>query len=221
MVPQRWVFRVYALKLASDESLSRQDMGLSTTKGVVRLQVLEDTVVLKKVDERGEEATTSPAGLIYPKAKRQLERRWTRRSTTIPQRWIYRLRRKGCRCKVMDSRAMGLVASWYHRGETSVESSIPCSHRGGALVIKGVEEVENIKANSKYQDRADGQRPRNFIRLPSNIAFSTTKRMGEVKYPISLTYPAEELCISSFDYSTTTTKSGWEPKGRVATKAED
>ncbi|RRT39777.1 hypothetical protein B296_00014292 [Ensete ventricosum] len=70
MVPQRWVFRVYALKLASDESLSRQDMRLSTTEGVVRLQ-------------------------------------------------------------------------------------------------------------------------------PSNIAFSTTKRMGEVKYPISLTYLAEELCISS------------------------
>ncbi|RRT55612.1 hypothetical protein B296_00017088 [Ensete ventricosum] len=29
----------------------------------------------------------------------------------------------------------------------------------------GAEEVENVKANSKYQDRADGQRPRNFIRL--------------------------------------------------------
>ncbi|RZS18530.1 hypothetical protein BHM03_00050821 [Ensete ventricosum] len=32
---------------------------------------------------------------------------------------------------------------------------------------------------------------------PSNLAFSTTKRMGEVKYPSSLTYPAKELCISS------------------------
>ncbi|RWW82580.1 hypothetical protein BHE74_00008970 [Ensete ventricosum] len=40
-------------------------------------------------------------------------------------------------------------------------------------------------------------------------------------YPSSFTYPAEELCISSFDYSTTTAGSGWEPKGRVAAKAED
>ncbi|RZR97677.1 hypothetical protein BHM03_00026906 [Ensete ventricosum] len=31
---------------------------------------------------------------------------------------------------------------------------------------------------------------------PSNIAFSTTKRMSEVEYPSSLTYPAEKLCIS-------------------------
>ncbi|RRT62723.1 hypothetical protein B296_00018334 [Ensete ventricosum] len=132
------------------------------------------------------------------------------------------------------------------RGETSVESSIPCSHGGRALVVKGAEEVENAEANSKYQDRAEGQRPKNFIRLvstgfsskiaeseglqvdagvldqgtkytvcdtvpfllrgvggkgdgedASNFAFSTPKRMGEVEYPSSLTYPAEELCISS------------------------
>ncbi|RZS01753.1 hypothetical protein BHM03_00031661 [Ensete ventricosum] len=50
------------------------------------------------------------------------------------------------------------------RGGTSVESSIPCSHRGRALVIKEAEEVENAEANSKYQDRTEGQRPRNFIR---------------------------------------------------------
>ncbi|RWW11787.1 hypothetical protein GW17_00024576 [Ensete ventricosum] len=37
----------------------------------------------------------------------------------------------------------------------------------------------------------------NLHRQPSNIVFSTTKRMSEVKYPSSLTYPAEELCISS------------------------
>ncbi|RRT32150.1 hypothetical protein B296_00058571 [Ensete ventricosum] len=82
--------------------------------------------------------------------------------------------------------------------------------------------------------------------------------MGEVEYPSSLTYPVEELRISSvfsfirrsartnkdqhnsanpipnsvigklkqhggseFDYSTTTAESDWEPKGRVAAKAED
>ncbi|RZS14687.1 hypothetical protein BHM03_00046419 [Ensete ventricosum] len=35
-------------------------------------------------------------------------------------------------------------------GRTSMESSIPCSHGGRALVVKGAEEVENAKANSKY-----------------------------------------------------------------------
>ncbi|RWW86889.1 hypothetical protein BHE74_00004323 [Ensete ventricosum] len=55
----------------------------------------------------------------------------------------------------------------------------------------------------------------------SNLAFSTLKRTGEVEYLSSLTYPAEELCISSFDYSTTMAESDWEPKGHVAAKAED
>ncbi|RWW00623.1 hypothetical protein BHE74_00053541 [Ensete ventricosum] len=67
-------------------------------------------------------------------------------------------------CKTTDSRAMGLAAPWYRRGETSVESSIPCSHEGRALVVKGVEEVENAEANSKYQDKSEGQRPKNLIR---------------------------------------------------------
>ncbi|RRT80275.1 hypothetical protein B296_00007144 [Ensete ventricosum] len=91
---------------------------------------------------------------------------------------------------------MGLGAPWYRRGGTSVESSIPCSHGGRALVVKGVDEVTNVETNSKYQDRAEGQRPRNFIRPPSSLAFSTTKRMCEVEYPSSLTYPAKELYIS-------------------------
>ncbi|KAJ8512078.1 hypothetical protein OPV22_002512 [Ensete ventricosum] len=121
-------------------------------------------MVSKQVVGKGEEATTSPVGLSYPKAKRRLERRWTRRSTTVPQRRIYRSRRKGCRCKSTDSSAMGLAAPWYCSGGTFVESSIPCSHGGRALVAKGAKEVENAKANSKYQDRAEGQRPRNFIR---------------------------------------------------------
>ncbi|RWW09867.1 hypothetical protein GW17_00026622 [Ensete ventricosum] len=34
-------------------------------------------------------------------------------------------------------------------GETSVESSIPCSHGRRTLVVKGAEEVENAEANSK------------------------------------------------------------------------
>ncbi|RZR88352.1 hypothetical protein BHM03_00015911 [Ensete ventricosum] len=76
---------------------------------------------------------------------------------------------KGCRCKSTDNRAMGLAAPWYHRGGTSMESSIPCSHGGRALVVKGVKEVENAKTNSKCQDKAEGQRPRNFIRQRQNF----------------------------------------------------
>ncbi|RZR93610.1 hypothetical protein BHM03_00022134 [Ensete ventricosum] len=75
-------------------------------------------------------------------------------------------------CKSTDNRAMGLAAPWYHRGGTSVESSIPCSHRGRAMVVKGAKEVENTKANSKYQDRTEGQRLRNFIR-PMSMSFSS------------------------------------------------
>ncbi|RWV76776.1 hypothetical protein GW17_00062507 [Ensete ventricosum] len=108
-----------------------------------------------QVVERGEEATKSPVGLSYPKAKRRLEKRWTPRSTTVPQRRIYQSRRKGCKCKATDSRVMGLAAPWYHRGGTFMESSIPYSHEGRALVVKGAEEVENAKANSKYQDRME------------------------------------------------------------------
>ncbi|RRT73869.1 hypothetical protein B296_00014007 [Ensete ventricosum] len=61
-------------------------------------------------------------------------------------------------------------APWYRRGGTSVESSIPCSYRWRALVMKGAEEVENTEANSKYYDKAEGQRPRNFIR-PVSTSF--------------------------------------------------
>ncbi|RZS04056.1 hypothetical protein BHM03_00034325 [Ensete ventricosum] len=111
-------------------------------------------------------------GSATQKAKCRLERRWTRRSAIVPQRRIYRSRRKGCRCKATDSRAMGLAAPWYRIGETSVESSIPCSHGGRALVVKGAEEVENAEANSKYQDRAEGHRLRNFIR-PVSMGFSS------------------------------------------------
>ncbi|RRT47017.1 hypothetical protein B296_00011268 [Ensete ventricosum] len=59
-------------------------------------------------------------------------------------------------CKTTDSRVMGLAIPWYRRDGTSVESSIPCSYKWRALVVKGAEEVGNTKANSKYQDRAEG-----------------------------------------------------------------
>ncbi|RWW33627.1 hypothetical protein BHE74_00001108 [Ensete ventricosum] len=110
---------------------------------------------------------TSPKGLNYPKAKRQSQRWWTQRSATMLQKRIYQSRRKRRKCKVTDSTTMGLATPWYHRGETFVESSIPCSHGGRALVVKQAEEVENVEANSKYYDKAEDQMPRNFIKLAS------------------------------------------------------
>ncbi|RRT46394.1 hypothetical protein B296_00008393 [Ensete ventricosum] len=42
-------------------------------------------------------------------------------------------------------------------------------HRGveAVLVIKGAKEVENVEANSKYQDKVEGHTPWSFIRLVS------------------------------------------------------
>ncbi|RWW73681.1 hypothetical protein BHE74_00018424 [Ensete ventricosum] len=57
-------------------------------------------------------------------------------------------------------------------GRTSVESSIPCSHGGRVLVIKGGEEVENAETNSKYQNRAKGQRSMNFIKIAESEGLS-------------------------------------------------
>ncbi|RRT67066.1 hypothetical protein B296_00025194 [Ensete ventricosum] len=93
---------------------------------------------------------TSLEELNYLRAKHQSERRWTQRSVIVPQRRIYRSRKKGRRCKATNSRAMGLAVTWYCKGGTSMESSIPYSYGERVLVIKGAEEVENIETNSKY-----------------------------------------------------------------------
>ncbi|RWW58729.1 hypothetical protein BHE74_00034370 [Ensete ventricosum] len=37
------------------------------------------------------------------------------------------------------------------------------SWRESVLVVKGINELENAEVNSKYHDKAEGQRPRNFI----------------------------------------------------------
>ncbi|RRT51342.1 hypothetical protein B296_00049881 [Ensete ventricosum] len=176
----RRVFRACASNLASNESLSHQHMGVVYHRGKSQIvstseshggdliiqSYLKNIEVLKQVVERGEKATTSLEGLTYPKAKRWLKMRWTPRSATVPQRQIYRSRRKGRKCKATNSRAMGC------RGGSSVESSISGSHGGRALVVKVAEELENIEANSKYQDRAEGHMPRNFLR-PISMGFSS------------------------------------------------
>ncbi|RWV94148.1 hypothetical protein GW17_00043347 [Ensete ventricosum] len=87
---------------------------------------------------------------------------------------IQRYDRSGWRVRLLQCSYSLKVARQVrgHGRRRAVESSIPCSHGGRALVIKGAEEVENAKANSKYQDRVKRQRPRNFIRLVS-MGFSS------------------------------------------------
>ncbi|RWW32320.1 hypothetical protein GW17_00003010 [Ensete ventricosum] len=158
VVPQRRVF-VCASELALDESLSHQHMGAvyhrrrspsASTSMIGAVGELDCFSAHIRLREPGKsEDKVDPVGLSYPKVKHRLERRWTRRSTTVPQRRIYRSRRKGCRCKSTNSRAMGLTALWYRRDETSVELSIPCSPGGRALVVKGAEEVENAFTGRK------------------------------------------------------------------------
>ncbi|RZS27562.1 hypothetical protein BHM03_00061057 [Ensete ventricosum] len=117
------------------------------------------------------------------------ERLWIQGvNAMVPQRRVFRV----CASKLTsdESLAHQHMGAVYHQGRsqivstseshggdliiqrTSVESSIPCSHGGRTLVVKGAEEVENAKANSRYQDRAEGQRPRNFIR-PVSMSFSS------------------------------------------------
>ncbi|RRT72858.1 hypothetical protein B296_00030108 [Ensete ventricosum] len=66
--------------------------------------------------------------------------------------------RKRCTTKIVydrsgwiatDSGAMGLSTPWYREGGTSVESSIPYSNDGRALVVKEAEEMEITEPNSK------------------------------------------------------------------------
>ncbi|RRT60756.1 hypothetical protein B296_00033857 [Ensete ventricosum] len=76
--------------------------------------------------------------------------------------------RKGCRYEATDSRVMGLAVLWYRRGGTFVEASIPRSYGGRVLVVKGVEEVENAEANSKYQDRTERQEAKELHKTSVN-----------------------------------------------------
>ncbi|RWW60391.1 hypothetical protein BHE74_00032618 [Ensete ventricosum] len=157
VVPQRRVF-VCASELALDESLSHQHMRAVYHRGRSPSASTSEShggdLIIQRYDQSGWRV-----GLLQC-------------SHSLKGARLVRGQGQGRRCKATDSRAMGLVAPWYRRGGTSVESSIPCSHGGTTLVVKGVEEVENAKANSKYQDKAEGQRSRNFIR-PVSMGFSS------------------------------------------------
>ena len=81
--------------------------------------------------KRDNKATTSPEGLNYKKKKSLIEvdseECHNAVETDLP------IAKKRSRCEVTNSRAMGIIVSWYQRGKTFVESSIPCSPGGRVI----------------------------------------------------------------------------------------
>ncbi|RWW60175.1 hypothetical protein BHE74_00032845 [Ensete ventricosum] len=147
-------------------------MGVAICLSIDQGKLLGEHRVVEASDRKGRGSDDESRGAQLPKSLTSIRMEWTRRSATMSHRRIYRLRRKGCRCEATDSSAMSLATSWYRRGGTSMESSIPCSRGERALVVKGVKEMENAKAYFKYQDKAKGKRPMNFIRQVS-MGFSS------------------------------------------------
>ncbi|RWW17245.1 hypothetical protein GW17_00018832 [Ensete ventricosum] len=78
----------------------------------------------------------------------------------------------------MDNSVMVLTAPWYNRGMTSMESSIPYSHGRRALVVKGAEEVENVAANSKYQDKVEGHSEEDAIENSPEVRQNSPRVSG-------------------------------------------
>ncbi|RWW76964.1 hypothetical protein BHE74_00014907 [Ensete ventricosum] len=64
----------------------------------------------------------------------------------------------GRRCEATDSKAMGLVAPWYRKGGTSMESSIPCSYGGRALIVKGGGEYRGKLQVPRQGGRAEAKK---------------------------------------------------------------
>ncbi|RWW76260.1 hypothetical protein BHE74_00015660 [Ensete ventricosum] len=172
MVPQRRVFRVCALKLASDENLGHQHMGAVYHRGRSQIASTSEShggdLIIQRYDRSGwrvgllqcsysfnrvgllERGQCRSSGAQLPKSKPSVRKEMNSEECHSIAEADLPIARKGRRCEATDSRAMGLAAPWYRRGGTSVESSIPCSHGARALVVKRAEEVENAEANSKY-----------------------------------------------------------------------
>ncbi|RWV99954.1 hypothetical protein GW17_00037112 [Ensete ventricosum] len=67
------------------------------------------------------------------------------------------------------------------------------------LVANGTKEVENAEVNSKYQDRAKGQRPRNFIRP---VSAEIDEDQHSSANPELVTSELKQYSGSEVDYST-------------------
>ena len=92
-------------------------MGVAVCLSIDQTDCLENTEVLKQEVERGEEATTSPEGLSYPKSSNQLEWRWTRRSVTEAYLLIVKKRDGDARRRI--------VVSWAWQRHGTAEAGLP------------------------------------------------------------------------------------------------
>ncbi|RRT33043.1 hypothetical protein B296_00055282 [Ensete ventricosum] len=97
MVPQRWVFRVCASKLASDESLGHQHMGgcLDCFRAHIRLREPNKSEDKAEWSKGARKRRRIQRGAQLPKSKASVRKEVDWRSTTVPQRQIYQSRRKG------------------------------------------------------------------------------------------------------------------------------
>ncbi|RWW33530.1 hypothetical protein GW17_00001743 [Ensete ventricosum] len=130
----------------------------------------EDKIDVEASGQKGRRSDDKSSGAQLPTNKASIRKNMNSEECHSAAEADLPMVRKRRRCEATDSKVMSLVMPWYHRGGTSVEASIPCSHGGKVLVVKATEKVENVEANSKYRDRAEGQRPRNFIR-PMSTGF--------------------------------------------------
>ena len=92
-------------------------MRVAVCLSIDQTDCLENTEVLKQGVERGEEATTSPEGLSYPKLSNQLEWRWTRRSATEAYILIVKRRDTDARQRI--------VVPWAWQRHGTVEAGLP------------------------------------------------------------------------------------------------
>ncbi|RRT47789.1 hypothetical protein B296_00039272 [Ensete ventricosum] len=116
-------------------------------------KLLKEYKGVEAVGRKGRGSNDEPNGAQLPKNKVLVRKEMDSEECHSTIEADLPIARKGHRCKVTDSRAMGSTALWYRRGGTFIESLIPCSHGGRALVMKGAKEVENAEANSKYQEK--------------------------------------------------------------------
>ncbi|RWV83475.1 hypothetical protein GW17_00054908, partial [Ensete ventricosum] len=73
-------------------------------------------------------------------------------------------------CEATDSRAMGIATLWYHSGETSIESSIPCS-QGGRVhgCEKGSRSSMSMRRRIAIANSTQGVQTLQVLRKSANV----------------------------------------------------
>ncbi|RWV85099.1 hypothetical protein GW17_00053135 [Ensete ventricosum] len=71
--------------------------------------------------QNGRESDGESSGAQLPKSKASVRKEVDSEEHHSAAEVDLLIAKEGCRCKVMDSRAMGLIAPWYRKGGTFVE----------------------------------------------------------------------------------------------------